>query len=59
VPLSSPPWTLPATQRMAGVVLARCSASLAGVRGSRSRAVCSRIRARPAGVTLLALPTMA
>jgi hypothetical protein len=41
------------------VVLARWAASGAGVRGSRSRAVWWRMRARPAGVTLPGLPTIA
>jgi hypothetical protein len=59
VPLSSPPWTFPAIQRIAGSRLAIARASRGRVDGSISCAAALRIRARPCVVTRSGSPTIA
>ena len=60
-PLSSPPWTLPATHRTAGVSVERGLDSAAPVaeRVAQDLRGSSRMAARPSGVTRSASPTIA
>jgi hypothetical protein len=59
VPLSSPPCTFAAIQRIAGVLAASAEAVPAGVAGSMSFRAFAWTAARPVGVTFSGFPTIA